>query len=196
MDFQKRKNYFIDKRFQAKYMLLIMLLLFIYTFIFIVIIFAPYMLTLYFNYPLADKAEAARTIILLHGKVWPGIGLVILIFGALSIFITHKIAGPLYRVKKSLSEVTKGNLNVVVKLRKFDDLKDLADHVNLLIEELRTFVTTLRNDYDLLSDYILELERKIEAKALTEESGREIINKVQASRKNIEAALEKFNTQR
>lgn len=196
MDFQKRKNYFIDKRFQAKYMLLIMLLLFIYTFIFIIIIFAPYMLTLYFNYPLEDKAEAARTIILLHGKVWPGIGLVILIFGALSIFITHKIAGPLYRVKKSLSEVTKGNLNVVVKLRKFDDLKDLADHVNLLIEELRTFVTTLRNDYDLLSDYILELERKIEAKALTEESGREIINKVQASRKNIEVALEKFKTQR
>jgi uncharacterized coiled-coil DUF342 family protein len=92
--------------------------------------------------------------------------------------------------------VTKGNLNVVVKLRKFDDLKDLADHVNLLIEELRTFVTTLRNDYDLLSDYILELERKIEAKALTEESGREIINKVQASRKNIEAALEKFKTHR
>lgn len=196
MDFQKRKNYFIDKRFQAKYMLLIMLLLFIYTFIFITIIFAPYMLTLYFNYPLADKAEAARTILLLHGKVWPGIIGVILIFGALSIFITHKIAGPLYRVKKSLAEVTQGNLNVVVKLRKFDDLKDLADHVNHLIEELRTFVTTLRNDYDLLSDYILELEHKIEAKMLTEESGREIINKVQASRKNIEAALEKFKIQR
>ena len=195
MDFKKRKNYFIEKRFQIKYMLLTMLLLLVYSFIFVVIIFAPYMLTLYFNYPLVEKTEAARAILLLHAKVWPGISIVILLFGAVSIFITHKIAGPLYRLKKSLSQVTEGNLNVVVKLRKWDDLQDLAEHVNILIEELRTFVTTLRNDYNLLSEYILELEHKIEIKMLTEESGREIINKVQESRKNIENALKKFKIQ-
>ena len=195
MDFQMRRNYFIEKRFQIKYMLLTMLLLLVYSFIFVVIIFAPYMLTLYFDYPLVEKTEAARAILLLHAKVWPGIGIVILLFGAVSIFITHKIAGPLYRLKKSLSQVTEGNLNVVVKLRKWDDLQDLAEHVNILIEELRTFVTTLRNDYNLLSEYILELEHKIEIKMLTEESGREIINKVQESRKNIENALKKFKIQ-
>jgi len=196
MNFQKRRNYFIEKRFQLKYSILTMLLLLSYSFIFIIIIFAPYMLTLYFDYPLVEKAEAARAILLLHAKVWPGIGAVILLFGAISIFISHKVAGPLYRFKKSLSEVTAGNLNVVVKLRKWDDLKDLADHLNVLIEELRTFVTTLRSDYNLLSEYILELEHRIETKMLTEESGREIINKLQASRKNIESALEKFNIQR
>jgi len=195
MCFQKRKNYLIEKHFQIKYMLLTMLLLLVYSFIFIAIIFAPYMLTLYFNYPLVEKTEAARAILLLHAKVWPGIGIVILLFGAVSIFITHKIAGPLYRLKKSLSQVTEGNLNVVVKLRKWDDLQDLAEHVNILIGELRTFVTTLRNDYNLLSEYILELEHKIEIKMLTEESGREIINKVQESRKNIENALKKFKIQ-
>ena len=196
MNFQKRRNYFIEKRFQLKYSILTMLLLLSYSFIFIIIIFAPYMLTLYFDYPLVEKTEAARAILLLHAKVWPGIGAVILLFGAISIFISHKVAGPLYRLKKTLAEVTAGNLNVVVKLRKWDDLKDLADHLNILIDELRTFVTTLRNDYKLLSEYILELEHKIDTKMLTEESGREIINKVQASRKNIEAALEKFNIQR
>ncbi len=195
MDFQKRKNYLIEKRFQIKYMLLTMLLLLAFSFIFIVIIFAPYMLTLYFNYPLVEKAEAARAILLLHAKVWPGIGTVIVLFSVVSIFITHKIAGPLYRLKKTLSQVTNGDLNIVVKLRKWDDLKDLAEHVNILIEELRTFVTTLRNDYNLLSEYILELEHKIEIKMLTEESGREIINKVQESRKNIENALKKFKIQ-
>ncbi|MGD0280127.1 MAG: hypothetical protein ABSC11_12570 [Smithella sp.] len=193
MDFQKRKNYFIEKRFQLKYMLLTVILLLVYSFIFVIIIFSPYMLTLYFDYPLAEKAEAARALLLLNARVWPGIGVVILLFGAVSIFISHKVAGPLFRLKKTLSQVTEGNLNVVVKLRKWDDLQDLADHLNILIEELRTFVTTLKNDYDLLSEYILELEHKIETKLLTEESGREIINKVQASRKNIEAALDKFN---
>lgn len=193
MNFTKRRNYFIEKKFQTKYVLLTMLMLLTYTFLFVVIIFAPYMLTLYFDYPLAEKADAARVILLLHGTIWPWIGGVILFFGAISIFVSHKVAGPLFRLKNSLTQITQGDLNVAVKLRRWDDLKDLADHVNTLTEELRTFVMTLRNDYALLSDYILELEREIEVKVLTEESGREIIRKVQESRKNIEEALKKFN---
>ena len=196
MNFQKRRTYYIEKHFQTKHMLLTMLLLLTYTFAFIVMIFGPYMLTLYLDYPLAEKAEAARGLLLLHSKVWPGIGGIILLFGALSIFITHKIAGPLYRLKKSLAMIVEGNLDVKVKLRKGDDLKDLAEHFNMLAEELRTFVNTVSVDYDLLSGYILELEREIDAKMLTEESGRAIIHKVEANRKNIEAVLEKFKIQR
>jgi methyl-accepting chemotaxis protein len=196
MTLQKRRTYYIDKHFQTKHMLLTMLLLLTYTFAFIIIIFAPYILTLFLDYPLAEKAEAARTLLLLHSTVWPGIGGVILLFGAVSIFISHKTAGPLYRLKKSIAEITEGNLDVKIRLRKWDDLKDLAEHVNMLAEELRNFVNTLKVDYDLLSDYVLQLEREIEAKRLSEESGRKIIKKVQDSRKNIEAALEKFTIQR
>ncbi|MFA5322753.1 MAG: methyl-accepting chemotaxis protein [Smithella sp.] len=193
MNLTKRRNYFIEKKFQTKYILLTMLMLLTYTFLFVVIIFAPYMLTLYFDYPLAEKADAARVILLLHGTIWPWIGGVILFFGAISLFVSHKVAGPLFRLKKSLAKITQGDLNVAVKLRKWDDLQDLAEHVNTLTEELRTFVTTLKNDYALLSDYVLDLEREIEAKVLTEESGRGIIRKVQESRKNIEEALKRFN---
>ncbi len=193
MNFTKRRNYFVEKRFQAKYILLTVLMLLTYTFLFVVIIFAPYMFTLYFDYPIAEKADAARVILLLHGTIWPWLGGIILFFGVISIFVSHKVAGPLFRIKKALTQITNGDLSVVIKLRKWDDLKDLADHINKLIEELRTFVNTLKNDYDLLSDYIQELEQKIEKKVLTEESGRELINKVQASRKNIEEALKRFN---
>lgn len=197
MNIQKRKIYYIEKEFQTKYILLTILSLLTYTFAFLIIIFSPYMLTLYLDfYSLSEKAEAARTLLLLHSTVWPGIGGIILLFGALSIFITHKIAGPLYRLKKSISEITEGNLDVRVKLREGDDLKDLAEHVNVLAEELRSFVNTVRVDYDLLSDYISEIEREIKANVLTEESGRKIIKKVQDSRKNIEEALEKFKIQR
>ena len=193
MNFKMRKNYFIEKKFQTKYVLLTVFMLLSYSFLFIVIIFAPYILTLHFNYPFAEKADAAKTLLLLHGKIWPWIGGAILFFGAVSIFVSHKVAGPLFRIKKCLDNVTQGDLDVVIKLRKWDDLKDLAEHINMLIAEIRTFVITLRNDYALLSEYITDLEREIEAKVLTEESGREIIRKVQESRKNIETALKKFN---
>ena len=193
MNFKMRKNYFIEKKFQTKYVLLTVFMLLSYSFLFIVIIFAPYILTLHFNYPFAEKADAAKTLLLLHGKIWPWIGGAILFFGAVSIFVSHKVAGPLFRIKKCLDNVTQGDLDVVIKLRKWDDLKDLAEHINMLIAEIRTFVITLRNDYALLSEYITDLEHEIEAKVLTEESGREIIRKVQESRKNIETALKKFN---
>ena len=193
MHLTKRRNYFIEKKFQTKYIILTILMLLSYSFLFIIIIFAPYILTLHFNYPLAEKVDAARVLLLLHSTIWPWIGGIIVFFGVISVFVSHKIAGPLFRIKKSLIQVSQGDLSVVIKLRKWDDLKDLADQINVLIEELRTFVTTLRNDYNLLSDYIQELEQKIEQKGLTEESGRAIIRKVQESRQNIETALKKFN---
>lgn len=197
MNIQKRRIYYIEKKFQTKYILLTIFLLLTYTFAFIFIIFSPYILTLYFDfYSLSEKAEAARTLLLLHSTVWPGIAGIILLFGALSIFTTHKIAGPLYRLKKTIGEIINGNLDVRVKLRKGDDLKDLAEHVNMLAEELKTFVNTVKIDYNLLSEYILELEREIDAKMITEESGKKIIKKVQDSRKNIEAVLDKFKIQR
>lgn len=193
MNFIRRRNYFIEKKFQAKYALLTVFMLLTYTFIFVVIIFAPYILTLHFNYPLAEKIEAARVLLALHMIVWPWIGGAILFFGIISVFVSHRIAGPLFRLKKSLNRITQGDLDVVIKLRRWDDLKDLAEHVNILVAELRKFIITLRNDHALLTDYINELEREIEAKVITEESGREIIRKVQESKKNIENALKKFN---
>ena len=195
MNFQKRRIYYIEKDFQTKHLILTTVLLVTYTFIFVVIIFSPSMLTLYFDNPLDEKAEAARRLLLLHSTVWPGIGGAILLFGALSIYISHKIAGPLYRLKKSLFMITEGNLDVKVKLRKGDDLKDLAEHVNILVDELRTVVTALKADYDLLSDYILEIEREMKANVFSEESGRKIIKKVLDGRKNIKAFLDKFKIQ-
>lgn len=193
MNFQKRRNYYIDKQFQTKYMLLTMLLLLAYTFAFLIIIFAPYILTLFLEgYSLAEKAEASRALLFLHGTVWPGIACVILLFGALSIYVTHKIAGPMYRIKKSIAEITDGNLELNITLRKGDDLKDLAEHINRLTGEMRNFVSRLKLDYDLLSDYSKQIEQDIKAKVLTEESGRAVIHKVESGRKNIEATLEKF----
>jgi methyl-accepting chemotaxis protein len=193
MNFKTRRNYFIEKKFQTKYILLTVLMLLSFSFLFLVVIFAPYILTLYFDYPLVEKADAARVLLLLDSTIWPWLGGAIVFFGVISVFVSHKVAGPVYRMKKSLSQVAAGDLGVVIKLRKWDDLQDLAEHINELTEELRTFVNTLKNDYNLLSGYIKELEQKIESKALTEESGREIIKKVEERRKNIETTFRKFN---
>ncbi|MFH0838641.1 MAG: HAMP domain-containing protein [Candidatus Omnitrophota bacterium] len=47
-----------------------------------------------------------------------------------SVLISHRIAGPLVRIEKNLREIGTGNLSVSVKLRKSDELQDLAATIN------------------------------------------------------------------
>lgn len=189
------KNYFIDKRFQTKYLLLTILLLGTYTFIFIAILFSPSILTLFFDASLEEKAAAARTFLVLHDTIWPTAAAVILIFGFLSIFLTHKIAGPVYRLKQALTELIGGNLDTRMRLRKGDDLQELAAQVNLFSDELRNYVTALKKDHEQLSNYIDLLEREIGAKSLSEEATREIIGQVQEKNKAIAVILERFTSE-
>jgi len=53
------------------------------------------------------------------------------------IYLTHKIAGPLYRFEKSMEAVGRGDLTHVVKTRKGDELKDLEEAFNEMIISLR-----------------------------------------------------------
>lgn len=188
----RRRKYFIDRKFQTKYILLTVLLLLGYTFILMAMVFAPYVLELAFDGPLEQQAQAARTLLDLHGRVWPGIFVVILLFAGLSIFVSHQVAGPVYRLKKGLQEIAGGNLTGNIQLRRRDDLKDLAECTNLLADELRTFLAALHENQGLLFDYLHELEAEVEKKVITEEEAGRIIERVQAGIARNREIMEKF----
>lgn len=65
---------------------------------------------------------------------------VFLILGCMTIFIflamfySHRIAGPIYNIKKTIDAVLEGKKDSRVHLRKNDYLVDLADKVNLLLD--------------------------------------------------------------
>lgn len=50
---------------------------------------------------------------------------------------SNRIAGPMYRLCKSMREIRDGDVSFKVKLRKGDDLTEIADEVNALIAWLR-----------------------------------------------------------
>jgi len=60
------------------------------------------------------------------------IELIVFIFfaGWLSLRLSHRIAGPLYRIEKSLIEIMEGKNIDEIKIRKYDELHDLADILN------------------------------------------------------------------
>ncbi|MBU1628171.1 hypothetical protein KKB18_12460 [bacterium] len=60
----------------------------------------------------------------------------IVVFTTLSIFISHRVAGPIYKIKSVIDEMASGGKTSKIYLRKNDEFKELADSVNNLIEYL------------------------------------------------------------
>ena len=195
MSHYKRRKFFIDKQFQTKYILLVIFMLLLYTILFVGFLFIPQLLPFIFDSPLDEQVKAAEILLLYHKNVWPAVFIVIPLFGFFSIFITHKIAGPVYRLKIRLQQMTEWDLDTKFTLRKDDDLQELADFVNILSIELKEFATALKGNYETLSANIDEIQQQTEKGTMDAASGRELITRLVASRENISATLERFKFQ-
>lgn len=58
----------------------------------------------------------------------------------ITLFISHRIAGPLYRLEKDIAEVNQGNLGVEIRVRKKDELQNLAKSLNQMLKIIRNTV--------------------------------------------------------
>ncbi|MFZ2960935.1 MAG: methyl-accepting chemotaxis protein [Candidatus Ozemobacteraceae bacterium] len=62
------------------------------------------------------------------------------LIAVLSVFVSHKIAGPVYRFERWASILASGDLTHRVKLRQGDELFDLQDAFNRMSESLRGMI--------------------------------------------------------
>lgn len=188
----KRKQYFIHKKIQIKYALLTVSLLVLYTIILLMAIFAPYIMALFSDLPLSQKSEAAEVLLLLHKYIWPGIGLVIILFGVLSIFITHKLAGPVFVFERMTRNIAAGDLTVRAKLRKGDDLRDLEKNFNQMADNLESLLIKLEEEHKKLSSYVSKLRRELEARGISEQTIIELTKKIDIDKEDIKKILERY----
>ena len=56
----------------------------------------------------------------------------------MGLWLTHKVAGPLVRIRPALEQMEQGRFDTRLSLRKGDALVELADDVNRLAESLRS----------------------------------------------------------
>jgi methyl-accepting chemotaxis protein len=76
-----------------------------------------------------------------------------------AVFISHRLAGPIYRFERSTESVAQGDLTHRVQLRKGDELFDLQDRFNEMIESLQNRVLKDRSLAQRLSKQIDDLTR-------------------------------------
>jgi len=152
----KRRNYFVQKQFQLRFAAVIFLSMFS---VVIAALFGVYL----FNWKLISRVFVQREIyvnlydIFKHANLALIVQLLILSFvmAAASIFISHKIAGPLYRLERNIRSLSNGDLTLISKLRKNDELKSLANSLDVLAEK---FSEELRKDRKLLQEISASIE--------------------------------------
>ena len=80
------------------------------------------------------------------------ITLVVIAFATVVVvlFISHKIAGPLFRFEQDLKEIGRGNLKKKVRLRKKDQFVGLSDSLNDMTELLNEKIASSQRELQQL----------------------------------------------
>jgi nitrogen fixation/metabolism regulation signal transduction histidine kinase len=116
-----------------------------------------------------QRAIADNQAMLVHRQevvIWSlvgGLALMVVLIGLLGIYFTHKVAGPVYKMKRLLRKVGQGHLHVDARLRKGDELQDFFDTFTEMVSGLRDMEKRQLVDVDKALD-ALEKDDKGEAK--------------------------------
>ncbi len=120
------------------------------------------------------------------------LGLIVVLF--LSVFYTHRIAGPTYRMKQDLRRIGQGFLATRVKTRKRDQLKDLEFEINEMAEELRRGVQETKEHFRKLQSSLEELERTVGTRDLSRPQLLEFLDKIKSCQEGVNQRLSLFRT--
>ena len=107
---------------------------------------------------LIDNPGLAQQVGEIHAIVLVKLGLCLVIMLLISLYVSHRFAGPIYRFEKSAQIAASGDLTNRVCLRTGDELAELQDEFNGMLASLQALV---QKDRTLVS----RLSAKLEAAA-------------------------------
>lgn len=151
----KRRQYFIQKEFQFKFILKFCLVLFIG------IIVSTGLLFFLSKDTLTSSFEQSRLVIKKTAfAILPSVFLSNLITLALitlaaiivTLLVSHKLAGPLFRFQKELNQIAEGNLTQAIKLREKDQITAMAESLEQMRVSLQKKVVAIKDEVEGVID--------------------------------------------
>lgn len=106
-----------------------------------------------------DRVVQFNTVLLV--KVALYLGLMLLI----SLYVSHRFAGPIYRFEKSCQSLSTGDLTHRVSLRTGDELMELQEEFNGMAASLQALLQKDRNLAHRLSERIEEIAKRLPSEA-------------------------------
>jgi len=188
----KRRNYFIDRSFQTKFILKFCLLVFI-----------GGLLTIAGLYLLASRSTTVSVVnsrvvvrttadfilpILIQTVIV--VTLIVSLFTIIvTLFVSHKIAGPLYRFKKAMKDLEEGDFSSDFRIRHLDQLQGLAGDFNNTIKRIRQELSQIKSNFISLKEKL----DSINSDEVTEHK-RPVINELKRLSEVLQKAIQYFKT--
>src|SRR2546427_1658396 len=144
--------------------------------------------------PLEERARAANQFLFLAQTVtvWPVLAVLIPAAAVFSIYLTHRLAGPLFRIDQTARELIRGNLALRIRLRKGDELHELAGLLNEVLDTLEQSFQGIRESethmHEVLSWIMDEMKKQPSV-------NREVLNRLEIALKGgerIDEILKRF----
>ena len=93
------------------------------------------------------------------------VGLVVT--SVISVFYTHRIAGPIYRLRHIMRDIGDGNLTQFAAFRKDDELQELASAFDEMVVGLNRRLYRLRGQADAVLEAVSKVPSEYQATGLT-----------------------------
>lgn len=145
----KRKQYLVQKRFQLKYVGLILALTFLTAALCSYVVYYTTMINLGEKlasvYPQGRLVSIVRIV---NFRIILSVLLVSPLVALVGIMLSHRIAGPIFRMEAFLKNMAAGDLTSKITLRAGDELINLSDGMNDVAETLRASFQRQRSQMD------------------------------------------------
>jgi methyl-accepting chemotaxis protein len=106
---------------------------------------------IYLSNSLTETLEFSRIFDFLWRPMLASAILGVFIVLIIGLFYSHRMAGPLYNLKRMLKHLEEGKLDITMRIRKTDEFHDIEVVFNQTVEGLRTRVQKLEHDVLVLS---------------------------------------------
>jgi methyl-accepting chemotaxis protein len=189
----RRTQYLIAKKFQLKYAGLILFLVFLAGTLCSYVVYYTMMVSMGDKlanvYPQGRLISIVRTVNL---RMFVSLVLITPLVIIIGIYVSHKIAGPIYRIEKFLDAMANGDYSSVLTLRRKDELVALANGINRVLEDVKE---TFKGERAHLERSVLLVEKLKSAagsKTISHSELTEVAEKLSEELRELNKNIEKY----
>lgn len=189
----RRRSLIIDPSSQYKFLAIILIAGFLVVNLIGIAAFLPDILLLSDeNLNIEIRSEAANRMLGTHNRVWPVALALLVIFGIVSMRISHRLFGALYRFRWALDRITKGDLNFRIKLRKGDYLHREKEELNLMLDVFKEKWNIAREAAQEAAENFNEMEQEINKESGLKQKHKRILQDQRRRLESLARHLEYF----
>lgn len=167
-----RKNYIVDKRFQFRFIGVIVFSMLLFLLMVGWTVYSNIWVVL-----LKDTKDPYFLLVKKHADLVIFYKLILLMVAVaiISFFISHKFAGPVNRIRKAAKAVGEGDFSLKVNLRRGDEFINLVEDFNQMVKNLHGLVIKEQEGINIIAAKLKDITRDFKDRDLSEEKKNEIL---------------------